>query len=274
MTKKHLLYAILILTATAVLGLTGYWAWWNYYARWQPATITQKQAEIQTLLDQSGYASAGKEGPEMWVITYRNCDPCKAWEAEEMPKYEAMGADIRIIAFAPADIEGKVKTTASERATIAELWLNRSYALYKQWRATPEEGWMPTFRAADGDMARSAVVQASRDFVTRLEPLLGDNNVQVRYPLIIWRDGTEHIKVCACSDSRMYNFVRDGLNAPSRVGMAATASAPSTQIPSPQTPPPSQTATATAPLTPPANDAAASGMAGVSASGHYGPDDL
>jgi len=266
MTKKHLLYAILILSAVTVLGLTGYWAWWNYYARWQPATITQKQAEIQTLLDQSGYASAGKEGPEMWVITYRDCEPCKAWEAEELPKYEAINADIRIVPFAPADIEGKVKSTPSERTTIAEIWLNRSYALYKQWRATPDEAWTPPFRAADSDLARNAVVQASRDFVTKLEPMLADNSVQVRYPLIIWRDGTEHIKVCACSDPRMYNFVREGLHAPSRVGMAATADAPATTSAAPSQP------SLQAP--PQASDAASPGAAEVSASGNYGPDDL
>lgn len=227
MTKKHLLYAILILTVTAVLGLTGYWAYWNYYARWQPITISRKQTELQALLDASGYASLGREGREMWVITYRDCDSCRKWEAEELPRFEALPTDIRIVPFALFDIEGKTKSTPSERSTLAELWLNRSYSLYKQWRATPEELWQPTFRPADGDLARTAVVQASRDFITRLEPMMAENGVEIRYPLIIWRDGTEHIKVCACSDQRMYHFVRESLNAPAAPTQPGIAPQPS-----------------------------------------------
>ncbi|ESQ80844.1 hypothetical protein [Asticcacaulis sp. YBE204] len=214
MTKKHILYAILILLTVTVLGGIGYWAYWNFFIRWSPITVTQNQKEIQTLLESSGFAASGKEGPEMWVITYRNCASCKVWEEQELPKFEAISADIRIIPFAPIDVEGKTKTTPTERSTIAEIWLNRSYPLYRQWRAASEEAWQPTFRPADGDLARTAVVGASRDFIAQLEPLLANNGVPIRYPLVIWRDGTEHIKICACSDERMYHYVRDDLHAP------------------------------------------------------------
>lgn len=255
MTRKHILYAILFLTTAAVLGIAGYWAYWNFFMRWQPVTITQKQKEIQELLDASGYAASGKEGPEVWVITYRNCATCKVWEDQELPKLEAISADIRIVPFAPADIEGKVKTTPSERSTIAEIWLNRSYPLYRQWRAATEESWMPTFRPADGDLARSAVVEASRDFIAKLEPLLGDNGVPIRYPLVIWRDGTEHIRVCACSDERMYHYVRNDLHAPSKLEGEAAASASAVTIEVPSLP-------------------AAETVASDSAASNYGPDSL
>lgn len=250
MTRKHILYAIMFLIGAAVLGSVGYWLYWDNFLRWQPVTITQKQKDIQELLDASGYAASGKEGPEIWVITYRNCATCKVWEDQELPKFEAIAADIRMVPFAPMDVEGKVTTTASERSTIAEIWLNRSYPLYKQWRAANEEAWQPAFRAADGDLARSAVVQASRDFIAKLEPLLGDNGVAIRYPLIIWRDGTQHIRVCACSDERMYHYVRDDLHAPSKL---EGAQAPALKIDAQAT-------------------AAAETVASDSAAANYGPD--
>lgn len=228
MTKKHLLYAILILVTTAVLGCIGYWAYWNFFIRWSPITVTQNQKQIQTLLEQSGFAASGKEGPEVWVITYRNCASCKVWEEQELPKFEAISADIRIVPFAPVDVEGKTITTPSERTTIAEIWLNRSYPLYRQWRTAPEEAWQPSFRAADSDLARTAVVGASRDFIAKLEPLLANNGVPIRYPLVIWRDATQHIKVCACSDERMYHYVRDDLNAPAK--LAEKIAAPATPM--------------------------------------------
>ncbi|MDC7682963.1 hypothetical protein PQU92_06730 [Asticcacaulis sp. BYS171W] len=257
MTKKHILYAIFVLLTVTVLGGVGYWAYWNFFIRWSPITVTQNQKEIQTLLDASGFAASGKEGPEMWVITYRNCASCKVWEEQELPKFEAIAADIRIVPFAPMDVEGKTKTTPSERATIAEIWLNRSYSLYRQWRAAPEETWQPDFRAADGDLARTAVVGASRDFITQLEPLLANNGVPIRYPLIIWRDGAEHIKICACSDERMYHYVRDDLHAPaSLTEKPAAPAAPMIEQKQPQPLPEAGTV---------ASEAAAS---------NYGPDAL
>lgn len=218
MTKKHLLWGIgIILLAALVVG-GGYWAYWNFVTRYSPIVITKHQKEIQTLLDASGYASAGTEGPVLWVVTYRNCEACKTWEDRELPKFTAIGADIRIIPFAPADVQGQTHSTASERATIAEIWLERSYELYRRWRATPEDLWQPAdIRPADGDLARSAVVAASRDFVFRLEPLLKANQVPSGYPLVIWRDAEERIKVCVCSDERMYHHVRADFGAPDKL---------------------------------------------------------
>lgn len=211
MTKKHILYAMIFLVVAAALAGGGYWLYWNFFVRYSPITITQNQKEIQTLLESSGYAAAGTEGPELWVITYRNCATCKAWEDQETDKFAAVGVDVRIIPFAPVDIEGKGRSTPSERATVAEIWINRSYSLYQQWRATPEDLWNPELRPADGDLARTGVVDASRKFITDLEPLLAANGVPLRYPLVIWRDAEERIKVCACSDERMYHYVRDDL---------------------------------------------------------------
>ena len=50
----------------ALIGLLlaggGYWAYWNFYARFQPVLIDRNQAEIQQLLDSASWVSAGGGG--------------------------------------------------------------------------------------------------------------------------------------------------------------------------------------------------------------------
>jgi hypothetical protein len=58
------------------------------------------------------------------------------------------------------------------------------------------------------------VVEASRQFTTRLNDLLRDAGVPTGYPLVIWRDREGFLKACACSDSRSWVFVRDDVGAP------------------------------------------------------------
>src|SRR5690606_14148999 len=76
--------------------------------------------------------------------------------------------------------------------------------------------------AADGSLARSAVVEAGRDFVGELGEALGGEGLRISYPLVIWRDREGYMKACACSDSRSWAFVRDDLDAPDSVGSPAT----------------------------------------------------
>lgn len=89
--------------------------------------------------------------------------------AREIPKLRAAGIEARIILFARPDREGLAQSTAAERATIAELWLTRDWTLYQRWTATPVRNWTAAgIPAADGNLARGAVVEAGRSFVARL----------------------------------------------------------------------------------------------------------
>jgi hypothetical protein len=217
----------------AVLGLilagAGYWAYWNYYARFQPVTVTRNQAEIQQLLDEASWVSAGGGGEPLYIIGYRDSAALQRYEREEAPKLRAAGVEARVILFARPDKEGLAQSTAAERATIAELWLTRDWTLYQRWTATPTNNWTAAgIPAADGNLARGAVVEAGRDFVARLVEDLRDAGLQPRYPLIIWRDREGFMKACACSDSRSWAFIRDDLDAPDRVDppVAGVAVAP------------------------------------------------
>ncbi|MFN3558277.1 MAG: hypothetical protein ACK4UQ_03230 [Brevundimonas sp.] len=222
----------------AVIGLAlaggGYWAYWNFYARFQPVVVSRNQGEIQRLLDESSWISAGGGGPALYLIGYRDSAAMQRFEREEAPKLRAAGVETRIIIFARPDREGLQQSTAAERATVAELWLTRDWVLYQRWTATPVNNWTAAgIPAADGNLARGAVVDAGRDFVGQLSRNLSEAGLQTRYPLVIWRDRDGFMKACACSDARSWTFIRDDLDAPDRIAPDVPAVDANGQAPMP-----------------------------------------
>lgn len=206
----------------ALVGLLiaggGYWAYWTYYARFQPVTVSRDQEAIQTLLDEAGWISAGGGGSPVYIVGYRDSAAMQRYEREEVPKLKASGAEVRIILFARPDREGMQQSTAAERATVAELWLTRDWSLYERWTATPTPSWTAAgIPAADDNLARSAVVDAGQKFVTDLTGYLRNSGLQPGYPLILWRDQQGYLKACACTDPRSWVFIRDDLGAPDRI---------------------------------------------------------
>jgi hypothetical protein len=245
----------------AVIGLAlaggGYWAYWNFYARFQPVTVTRNQADIQRLLDESSWISAGGGGQALYVIGYRDSAAMQRFEREEAPKLRAAGVEMRVIVFARGDREGLAQSTAAERATVAELWLTRDWVLYQRWTATSVNNWTAAgIPSADGNLARAAVVDAGRDFVGQLSRNLSEAGLQTRYPLIIWRDREGFMKACACSDARSWAFIRDDLDAPDRIAPEVPAAGADGQAPLPYPdggPVPQTLPYPTLPQIPPAN---------------------
>jgi hypothetical protein len=210
MARKAALWLLLILV---VVG-AGYWALWNYDLRWRPHTITKHQAEIAQALEQAGWVSPGAKGPKLYMVGYRSCEDCVRFKAEEFPKLQKAGVDTRVIEIARRDKNGIAKSTPAERATVAELWLNRNWALAERWDETPIDAWTAQGIApADGDMARTAVVEASRNLVDQLVPLLKDNGVNFAYPTLIWWNAKGEMRGCACEKRQTYRFVRKELGA-------------------------------------------------------------
>jgi hypothetical protein len=208
--KKFKLWAGLILVL-AVLGGAGF-AYWNYEVRWRPATITKHNAEITRILEGSGWASPGKGERKLYMVSFRSCADCLRFKTEQFPDLHEAGVDTREILIARSDTEGGVsRSTPAERATVAELWINRAAAwpLLERWMAVPPDAWTaPGIPPADGDIARTAVVDAGRKMVEDLTPLLKDNGIRFAYPLLIWwtEDGEMH--GCACEKTQSYRFVR------------------------------------------------------------------
>ncbi len=282
---RFLFFSLVAVILGGVIAAGGYWAYWNFYERFRPVTIAKNQTEIQRLLDEADWVSPGRSGAPLWIISYRDCADCTAYQREEFPKLAAANIDTRVIVFARADHEGLQQSTAAERATIAELWINRDWSLYAKWMATPHKDWTADgLKPADHDFARNAVVNATRDYVSQMAPLLKGAGLGDTYPILIWRDRDGFLKACACTDERSYHFIRSDLgvegegaklfdtlkarigNVTSATTDAATqrpASAPAAVAPpstAPATPAPAASSPpATAPQTQPqaANDASA-----------------
>src|SRR5690554_5172314 len=213
--RRFLIWSALAVVVGLAIAAGGYWAYWNFHARYQPVTITRNQPEIQRLLDEASWLSAGGGGDPLYIVGYRDCASCLAYEESEAAKLRAAGVEVRIIVFARPDREGLAQSTAAERATVAELWLTRDWPLYQRWTATPSRDWTAAgIPAADGNLARTAVVGAGRQFVEELGGLLRGAGMGVTYPLVIWRDREGFLKACACSSERSWAFIRDDLDAP------------------------------------------------------------
>ena len=212
---RNFLLMILVLGGAAVAG----YLYWDMAYRWRPHPITKDQDQIAKILDASGWVSpvpAGTtaSGPKLYMIAYRGCEPCMNFERAEIPALRKAGVDARIIMIARPDINGLPKSTAGERSTVAELWVNRRWSLFQSWLAAPVDNWAaPDVPAADGDVARSAVVEAGRDAVDKLTPLISDNGLKFTYPTVIWWTSDGKMEGCACEDARSYHFVAKDLGA-------------------------------------------------------------
>jgi len=189
------------------LVIGGVYAWWSLDYRWRPKSIERRQAEIAKLLDGAGWVSPGQTGPKVYVITYGGCADCAALAAEALPKLQAAGVDTRLIVIARADANGLAQSTPVDRTTVAELWLNRSWRLLERWDAAGSRWTAPGLPLADGDMARTAVVEAGRKLAADLKPLLKANGLTFGYPTVIWwrKDGV--MRGCVCQKKPSYRFV-------------------------------------------------------------------
>lgn len=216
--RRFFVWSALAALIGILLAGGGYWAYWNYYARFQPVSINRHQAEIQQILDSASWLSAGGGGEPLYIIGYRDSPAMQRYEREEAPKLRAAGVEARIIVFARPEREGLAQSTPAERATVAELWISRDWPLYQRWTAAPSAEWRAEgVAAADGDIARTGVIEAGREAVRELSRLLGRSGLHTRYPLILWRDREGYLKACACADARSWAFIRDDLGAPERV---------------------------------------------------------
>ncbi len=215
MSRKFLLWAMALVVIIPTLFGGVYWLYWDKVQRFAPVTITNADdlPKIQALLDQADYVSPGPGQRWMYLISYRDCATCRVYEQNEFPKLQAAGVETRVVPFALPDNQGVKRSTPEERSTIAELWLNRSWPLYEQWQAATDDEWKPDalkpvpLKTADTDMARTAVVGASRDFINQLAPLLRKNKVTVAYPLLIWRDKNNQLRVCSCTNEQSFGYI-------------------------------------------------------------------
>ena len=200
--RKLKLYAVLALIAAVGLLI----AWWAVDLRWRPKTIDKHQAEIAKILESAGWVSPpGMGDKKLYMISFRSCTDCLRFEKEAFPKLHKEKVDTRVIVMARRDENGVERSTPIERATVAQLWITKSWPLFEDWHSMAHEAWQaPGIPPADGDMARTAVVEAGRKRVDDLTPMLKDNGINFYYPRLIWwtKDGEMH--GCACEKPQQY----------------------------------------------------------------------
>lgn len=194
-----------------VFAVGGGWAFWTYEMRWWPTTIVRHQVEIVRILESAGWASPGLKGKRLYMISYADCAACARYQAEEFSGLRAKDVDTRVIVTARRDENGRALSTPVERATVAQVWLTHDWKLLQAWQAAPGTWTGKGVPTADGDMARDAVVEASRKMVDDLKPLLKTNGLKFGYPMLVWWDEKGQMRACACDTPRSYRYVRKEL---------------------------------------------------------------
>ena len=202
------------LAAVVVVVAGAGWLYWDNFVRWRPHVITRNSEAITQALDRAGWVSPGLGGPRLYMVSFRDCPDCLRFEREAFPRLHAAGVDTRVIMVALPDRNGQARSTPTERSTVAELWANRSWALWQRWHLSSPQAWTaPGITPADPDTGRSALISASRDLVTRLRPLLAENGISFAYPLLVWRTRDGALHGCACESARTYRYVLEELGA-------------------------------------------------------------
>ncbi len=175
---------LVFLVMLALIG-GAMWLWWLVDLRGSPHTIKREQAALASALRRAGWVSPHVNGKIVYVLVTGGCPACGKFEIGPLEALRTRGVDTRIIIVAPPDRNGKAMSTPADRAAVAEFWLGRDWQLYTRWR---EES--PTAMAgaapADGDAARTAVVEAARASAATIAGLLGRNGVKFGYPMAIW----------------------------------------------------------------------------------------
>jgi hypothetical protein len=161
------------------------WLWWWFDLRGDPHTVRKDQAALAYELQHAGWVSPHVNGKIVYVLVGGECPACEKFETGPLEALEARGVDTRVIVVAPADRNGKAMSTPADRAAVAEFWIDRSWPLYKRWRE-PSPTTMAGVAPADGDAARTAVVEAARKSAATTADLLGRNGVAFGYPMAIW----------------------------------------------------------------------------------------
>jgi len=181
----------------------GLYEWWNLFGRFQPHPITTDQAQIGKILAGAGGVSPGLGGPKLYVIADRANPALESLYLTDFPRLQDAQVDTVVIMIARPDQQGASQSTADERSTVAELWVNKNWALFQRWmKASPQTWTAAGIPAADTDVARSAVVEVGRAAVDKLTPLLKQNGVEMGYPLLVWWTKDGKMQAVVADDSR------------------------------------------------------------------------
>ena len=205
---------LFILAVVFVLVGGGLYEWWNIDGRYRPHAITSNADQITSILEKSGGVSPGLGGPKLYVVAYRADPALEALYTSDFPKLHEAKIDTTVIMVARPDAQGQPRSTADERSTVAELWVNKSWSLFQRWMKSSPQTWTTQgIPPADNDVARSAVVEVGRATTDKLTPLLRDNGVTFGYPLLVWWTKDGKMQAVVAQDSKQAAYALKDLGA-------------------------------------------------------------
>lgn len=199
------------LIAVAFMAVAGHgWAADDLNDR--PKTLV-REAEILSLLKSAGWVSPGlSKAKVLYMVSWQACPPCIVYEREDFPKLHAAGVDTRVIMYARAS-----SSTPQERAGVAELWKNRSWATWKKFTAIPTSSWTAEGIPADTVPERAALVRKSQAFADKMRELMAANGIGTRdhlnLPTLIWYGKDGHLRGCGCEKVETRKYVLQELGA-------------------------------------------------------------
>ncbi len=83
--RRFFVWSALAALVGLIIAIGGFWAYQHFYARFQPVTVTRHQGEIQQMLDEASWLSAGGGGEPVYIIGYRDSAALQRYEREEAP---------------------------------------------------------------------------------------------------------------------------------------------------------------------------------------------
>jgi hypothetical protein len=170
-------------------------------------SITKDADKIEALLKTSGWVSPHVKGKSLYMLSFRSCPDCIRFETEQFPDLHKAKIDTRVIVVAR-----RAKSTEPERTGVGEVWATRSWKMFEDWTTTPVDAWTGEgLKSGDTDAGRAALVEKGRVLVDQLTPLLAENNIELRYPTLIWKDANGQLRGCACEDRSEYKYIRSEL---------------------------------------------------------------
>ena len=183
----------------AVIG-GGMWLWWSLDLRGSPHTLKKEQASLAYELQRTGWVSPHVNGKIVYVLVNGECIACGKFETGALEALQKRGVDTRVIVVAPAVIDAKTASSPEDRATVAEFWLNRDWNLYRRWRER-SPATMAGEAPADGNAARTAVVETANRSAATIADLLKRNGVKFGYPMAIWWNKTGDMRASLVDNS-------------------------------------------------------------------------
>jgi hypothetical protein len=194
-----------LIAMVAVIAGAGY-GWGADDLADRPKTLTH-EAEIKKLIETAGWVSPGLSKTKvLYMVSWQACPPCIVYEREEFPKLHGAGVDTRGIMYARAS-----SSTPQERAGVAELWKNRSWATWKKFTAIPTSSWTAEGIPPDTVPERAALVKKSQDFADKMRELMAANGIGTRehlnLPTLIWYGKDGHLRGCGCEKVETRKYV-------------------------------------------------------------------